>query len=80
MSTKETSKQNITRDIVVKNNLTIARGEWGGDNGETGLCPFLIKLYEFLNYFGYHCLITGVSNLFSPGVTSALWLPSKGPM
>ena len=25
---------NITRDIVVKNNLTIARGEWGGDSGE----------------------------------------------
>ena len=27
-------KQNITRDIEVKNNLTIARGEWGGDSGE----------------------------------------------
>ena len=26
-STKEKSKQNITRDIEVKNNLTIARGE-----------------------------------------------------
>ena len=33
-STKENSKQNITRDIEVKNNLTIARGEWGGDSGE----------------------------------------------
>ena len=29
-STEEKSKQNITRDIEVKNNLTIARGEWGG--------------------------------------------------
>ena len=28
------SKQNITRDIEVKNNLTIARGEWG--EGFTG--------------------------------------------
>ena len=30
-------KQNITRDIVVKNNLTIARGEGGGDSGERGI-------------------------------------------
>ena len=29
-SRKEKSKQNVTRDIEVKNNLTIARGEWGG--------------------------------------------------
>ena len=29
---KEKSKQNITRDIESKNNLTITRG-WGGDNG-----------------------------------------------
>ena len=35
-STEEKSKQNITRDIEVKNNLTIARGEWGGDSGEKG--------------------------------------------
>ena len=28
------SKQNITRDIEVKNNLTIARAESGGDSGE----------------------------------------------
>ena len=34
---EEKSKQNITRDIEVKNNLTIARGEWGGDSGERGL-------------------------------------------
>ena len=26
--------QNITRDIEVKNNLTIASGEWGGDSEE----------------------------------------------
>ena len=28
-----TSKQNITRDIETKNNLTVTRGEMGGDNG-----------------------------------------------
>ena len=33
-STKEKSKQNITRVIEVKNNLTIARGERGGDSRE----------------------------------------------
>ena len=27
---KEKSKQNITRDTEIKNNLTIVRGEWGG--------------------------------------------------
>ena len=32
---KEKSKQNITRDIEVKNNLTIARGEWGEGFSET---------------------------------------------
>ena len=31
----------ITRDIEVKNNLTIARGEWGGDSGERGLQELL---------------------------------------
>ena len=31
-STKQTSKQNITRDIEIKNNLTVTRGEVGGDN------------------------------------------------
>ena len=30
---RKKSKQNITRDIEIKNNLTIARGEVGGDNG-----------------------------------------------
>ena len=40
-STKEKSKQTITRDIEVKNNLTIARGEWGGDSGERGLQELL---------------------------------------
>ena len=33
-STKEKSKQNITRDIEGKNNLTISRREWG--EGITG--------------------------------------------
>ena len=28
-STKEKSKQNITRDIEIKNHVPIARGEWG---------------------------------------------------
>ena len=28
-------KQNITRDIEVKNNLTMDRGEWGGDSEES---------------------------------------------
>ena len=30
--TKQRSKQNITRDIEIKNNLTVTRGELGGDN------------------------------------------------
>ena len=29
----QTSKQNITRDIEIKNNLTVTRGEVGGDKG-----------------------------------------------
>ena len=28
---------NITRDIEIKNIVTIARGEWGGDSGERDL-------------------------------------------
>ena len=32
----KTSKQNITRDIEIKNNLTVTRGEVGGDNGVKG--------------------------------------------
>ena len=31
------SKQNITRNIEIKNIVTIATGEWGGDSGESGL-------------------------------------------
>ena len=38
---KRKSKQNITRDIEVKNNLAIARGEWGGDSRERGLQELL---------------------------------------
>ena len=30
LSTKERSKQNITRDIEIKNNLTVTKGEVGG--------------------------------------------------
>ena len=32
-STKQTSKQNITRDIEIENRLTVTRGEVGRDNG-----------------------------------------------
>ena len=41
LSTGEKSKQNTTRDIEVKNNLTIAKGEWGGDSKERGLQELL---------------------------------------
>ena len=34
---KKKRKQNITRDIEVKNNLTMDRGEWGGDSEDRGL-------------------------------------------
>ena len=40
-STKEKSKQNIIRDTEVKNNLTMGRGEWGGDSEERGLQELL---------------------------------------
>ena len=40
-TTEEKSKQNITRDSEVKNNVTIARGEWGGDSEEWGLQELL---------------------------------------
>ena len=35
------SKQNITRDIEVKNNLAIASGEWGKDGVEKGFQELL---------------------------------------
>ena len=38
---KEKRKQNITRVIEVKNNLTIARGEGEGDSGERGFQELL---------------------------------------
>ena len=40
-STEEKNKQNITRDIEAKNNLTIARGERGRDIGEKGFQELL---------------------------------------
>ena len=40
-STKEKSKQNITRDIEVKSTLTIAKGEGRGDTGEKGFQELL---------------------------------------
>ena len=33
----QTKKVSGFRDIEVKSNLTIARGEWGGDSGKRGL-------------------------------------------
>ena len=41
LSIEEKSKQNITRDIEVKDNLTIARGEWGRDSGKRELQELL---------------------------------------
>ena len=38
---KEKSKQNITRDVEIKNNLTRARGEGEGDSGERGFQELL---------------------------------------
>ena len=35
-STQQTRKQNITRDIEIKNNLTVTIGEVGQDNGGGG--------------------------------------------
>ena len=39
------SKQNITRDIEVKSNLTIDRGEWGWDSGEGGFQELLWRTH-----------------------------------
>ena len=41
LSIEEKWKQNITRDIEVKNNLTMVRGELGGDSEERGLQELL---------------------------------------
>ena len=35
------NKQNITRDIEAKNNLTVARGDRGRDSGEKGFQELL---------------------------------------
>ena len=43
MSTKEKSKQYITRDTEIKNNLRVTRGEVGGDNGREGFSGTTIK-------------------------------------
>ena len=37
----KTGKQNITRDIKIKKNLTIARGEGGGNSEERGFQELL---------------------------------------
>ena len=42
-STKEKSKQNITRDIEIKNNLTIARGKEGRGKWAEGFSGTTIK-------------------------------------
>ena len=41
--TKEKSKQNIIRDMEIKNNVTIAREEWGWDSGERSLQKLLYR-------------------------------------
>ena len=38
---KRKKQTNITRDIDIKNNLTITRGEEGEDNGEKGFQELL---------------------------------------
>ena len=43
-STKEKSKQNITRDIEIKNNRTVTRGEVVGDNREKRVKGFQEQL------------------------------------
>ena len=40
-SIEEKRKQNITRDIDIKNNLTIATGDGGGDSGQKGFQELL---------------------------------------
>ena len=34
---KNNTIKNIARDIEIKNIVTTARGEWGGDSGDRGL-------------------------------------------
>ena len=40
-STKEKSRQNITRDIEIKSSMTITRGEGGGNSEEKGFQELL---------------------------------------
>ena len=40
-STKEKSKQNIIRDIEIKNNMTVTRGDVGEDNEGKGVQELL---------------------------------------
>ena len=40
-STKEKSKQNIIRDIEIKNNMTVTRGDVGEDNEGKGFQELL---------------------------------------
>ena len=49
-STKQTNKQNKTRDIEIENNLTVTRGEMGRDNGGKGVR--VLQLYRN-NYKGH---------------------------
>ena len=35
----------MTRDIAIKNTVTIARGEWGGHSGERGLQELLSRAH-----------------------------------
>ena len=42
-STIEKSKQNVTRDIEVKNSPTVTRGDWGGNKWGEGITGPTIK-------------------------------------
>ena len=41
------------RDIEVKSNLTIARGEWRGDSGERGFLELLLRTQEQNHWGGW---------------------------
>ena len=61
-------KQNITRDIEVKNNLAIIRGEWGGNSVERVLQELLCRTQgqnqEGELRWGRHVALAGVGSSF----------------
>ena len=48
MEPNQQNKQNITRDIEIKNKLTISRGEVGGDNEGRGRGRVVRNMYKGL--------------------------------